>query len=191
MTDWKRVLEIGDLDIVRATFNPTNVNALRAYGDMTVLSYACAECVKDNDAVVTCLVKECGALVNAEDKDGWTSLHFAAVHRKCKCVRVLLALGAHLNVRRPTALSLALNWNNEESARVLLDYGFEYHRAGVVHEWVHLFVSGRTAARSASVALIRARPHGLDPNVTRIVAQWVWATRGETEAWGSPLKSKK
>lgn len=67
-------------------------------------------CVFDADDIINCTHKTaCFSVysemfvvvtyqdVNAVDKNGWTSLHFAAFHGRLGCVQLLLRWGGHAN----------------------------------------------------------------------------------------------
>ena len=52
---------------------------------------------KHKDLTVLLLLLHHGADMEARDERGWTALHWAALHDRVNCVRVLTALGVDIN----------------------------------------------------------------------------------------------
>ena len=74
-------------------------------------------CEKSNYPIVKFLIKNCGADINAKDKDGWTPLHFAVNFGDVEIVKFMLNNGAKIS---PQILNLAANGGHLDVVKFLI-----------------------------------------------------------------------
>ena len=187
------VLRCGDATRIRNYFTTANANICSARG-FTPLHAVCENNLTDS-AVLVCHLLDCGADINAHDRDGWSALHSAAWTRNLNCLRVLLRRGASMepkDLNGLTPLAMTLDRGYRECATLLLDWGAQLSLVGVdveVPEWARTYVGGRERARMAAVVLLGSRRKHRSPvlasnamDVIRLIAKVLWSTRGD-EAW--------
>ena len=75
-------------------------------------------CEKSNYPIVKFLIKNCGADINAKDKDGWTPLHFAVNFGDVEIVKFMLNNGAKIS---PHLLNLAANGGHLDIVKFLIE----------------------------------------------------------------------
>jgi quinoprotein dehydrogenase-associated probable ABC transporter substrate-binding protein len=71
-----------------------------------------------------------GADVNKVDSQGWTPLQSAARQRRDEMIKLLIELGADVNVSEPTPLAAALMRDHVPSIKVLLEHGADMEKPG-------------------------------------------------------------
>jgi hypothetical protein len=130
-----------------------------------------------------------GALVDATDRFGNTALHFAVLGS-----RMLLARGATVdrantrNTRAFTPLADSIDFNLCASGCLLMDHGAQLSKVSktlCVPAWPVSFAAGRERARVVALLVVGVRSMKRSPvlagnpmDIARIIAQWVWSTRG-------------
>jgi ankyrin repeat protein len=115
-----------------------------------------------------------GVNVNAKDSAlGCTALVYAAQWDKPDVVRLLLARGADINMigNGYTPLTMAAFLGRTDIVRILIDKGADVNKAdesGKIAAGDEMIVSGRTALTTATDALEKGMPAGMDSsgNVT-------------------------
>lgn len=116
--DFEALLKKGDVDVLKAVFEITDVNARGGYSKQTALAYN--DCP---DELAQWLVAS-GAEVSAQDSYGATPLHSRAGHWQGR-IDTLLQLGADVHAidqRGNTPLHDAARVRNVAAARTLLQY---------------------------------------------------------------------
>jgi len=118
-TDFKQLLETGDLEALQAVFETCDVDARGGYAKQTALAFDICP-----DALARWLVSQ-GADLGAVDTRGNTPLHSRARSWRTS-IAVLLELGADVNAATAsigTPLHAAADSKNAESSRELLAHG--------------------------------------------------------------------
>jgi hypothetical protein len=157
-----------------------------------LLSHACAVYTNDNGALITYLVKECNANPMRRETMlmyGLSPFYIACINEKRRCVKAFLSLGVDVN--HPSEYdslgSLDRCLNRPKCAHLLMDHGARLLRSELneyeIERYAYLRQS-RHVTRTAALALLGALAKGqpkrslLDRNVSQIIGQWVWTTRG-------------
>jgi hypothetical protein len=186
----RALLKTQNMDIIRATITPMNVNEYDERG-VTWLDLSCMSCGCDNGAVISHIL-DCGAPIardNADIQNVWSALHMTAYIGLIECTRVLLCRGHVVDVMvrddNYTPLELALRASEIECARLLMDYGAQLDKVDtntIIPTWATAFVVGRERARSASIHLmgaLRRKQGGREIRyLIPLIGQWVWSMRG-------------
>jgi ankyrin repeat protein len=131
-----------------------------------------------------------GADIHICDIYGYSALHRASLRGHVDIVRALLLAGATVDLQdndRETPLYWAIYYNNQECARLLIDFGALIENVQIdeclttIPMWIHEFVAARQSCRRAALTLIGIHKfhrtsitEGNDINVIRIIGLIVW-----------------
>jgi ankyrin repeat protein len=176
------LLKSRDMARICAYFTVENVNARDWTWDATALHLACSSHVPDIGAVITHLLRCDASLIDAQDRDDWTALHWATAHGKHNCMRVLLARGAAMDAKTitgRTALDIAIMWSEHiQCIHLLLDYSAPHSES----DYVYPFLVDRERARQVVTVLMGALwVKGMNRDLIPLMGQWVWSMRGQGE----------